>query len=304
MEGILKLNGSSKGIAKWIASIFVAALMVFVGSINSLSQDILLKPTYSIYSVAWHPNGELLAVGMGEGVKILDENLQLLQEFQPFIDVVTGVAWNSDGTKFAAGSGYEDGRIVVWEFDNTTHDFTLHKILDSPYNANYQVVMLKWNPDDGQLGVLGVHRDMILSYAISIYDTTGWTYSKREIERTDRVLAKFVWNPDGTKIAVTGRPDQAYIYIIDTLTMLQEAIWFSYIETDVLEWTQDNYLIVETPYSDYSGINLKAPFDARNLVTIVAKNANFGISFLNNAKNALVFFSSDGLGIWDIYTSR
>jgi len=62
---------------------------------------------------AWHPDGDKIAVGVGNNVRIYNSSLQILAEFTGHTDIITGVDWNHDGSALASRS--MDNSIRIWQ---------------------------------------------------------------------------------------------------------------------------------------------------------------------------------------------
>jgi hypothetical protein len=71
-------------------------------------------------SLDWHPDGEILAVGSGSGVWLLDETLQTITA-TPIDTLVSDLAWSPDGSQIAI---IKDCVLEIWSADFAENVFS------------------------------------------------------------------------------------------------------------------------------------------------------------------------------------
>jgi WD40 repeat protein len=94
-------------------------------------------------ALSWHPDGEVLAVGSGTGIWLLDEALHITGHHTP-LDYVTDLAWSPSGEWIAlAGHSGETCHVQIWsaDFASSLADlaFCGERILWSPDHARLAV---------------------------------------------------------------------------------------------------------------------------------------------------------------------
>jgi WD40 repeat protein len=71
-----------------------------------------------IASLAWKPNGKVLACGTDVITLCNGQTGEILRILKGHTDYVTAVAWNPSGTLLATGSEEEDGSIRIWDIES------------------------------------------------------------------------------------------------------------------------------------------------------------------------------------------
>jgi WD40 repeat protein len=145
-------------------------------------QEALRLGRGAIYSLAWSPDGNLLAVGGAIGVWIYTgalEDVALLEG----LNFVQTLAWSPDGSSLAAGD--YDGVIKTW--DTSTRQVTA--TLEDHTSA---VRTIAWSPDSSQIASGGEDRTLriwdvstgqevhALEHSLGIRDAV-WTSSKNGV---------------------------------------------------------------------------------------------------------------------------
>lgn len=155
---------------------------------------------YFVTSLAFQPNGHLLAIGFyGGAVTIWDTDSNKLQSIlndqSPITEMSrqeTKVAWSSDGTKLAAGGWYRSA--LIW-------DVASGNLLRS-INANSPIDSVAWSPDGSLLATSA-------DTTVTLWDIdTGHQVvalrgqpSNGQVVPGGSILA-LSWSPDGKMIAL------------------------------------------------------------------------------------------------------
>ena len=149
-----------------------------------------------VYSIAWNPGGEhialktrderLIVVDANSGREIIEVSAN---QFTTSGDGQSCIAWSPDGRRVATGDG--DGGVTVWQAE-TGRD-VLHFQAHS-----HAVYCLDWNPDGDRLATGG--SDQI----VKIWDTK--TGDELLAFHEDCIVGSLAWDPTGTKLASSGGP--------------------------------------------------------------------------------------------------
>jgi serine/threonine protein kinase/DNA-binding beta-propeller fold protein YncE len=194
-----------------------------------------------ILSIAWSPDGSLVAVGsFDRSIRIYDASLDhLVHSLEGHEGAVTSVDWSPDSRQLASGSadrsigiwdraswrpilrigGHENSvSSVAWSPDGTllasggldqivrvwdTRDGRRVAFLDGHFEA---ISSVAWSPDGWQLASAG--RDG----TVSIWDSTTWQVVEI-VGRGGTSIGEVAWSPDGTSL-VFGRSD-GELWLVD-----------------------------------------------------------------------------------------
>ena len=134
-------------------------------------------------SIAFSPDGKLLAVGGYKDVQLLDAaSGKVLATLTDHADVVRALAFSPDGTKLAAAGGLpaRSGEIKIWDLQShrlletmTGHKDCIYSVAVSPdgklvTSGSYDKLILLWEIDSGkQLRTLKDHIDAVFAVAFS-----------------------------------------------------------------------------------------------------------------------------------------
>jgi WD40 repeat protein len=151
-----------------------------------------------VRSVAWAPNGAMLAVGSAHHVRLLAASTEGREVILPGdTGVVDALAWSPDGASLAAGD--EDGGVYIWDVATRT----LHSTLRT---SGPPVFAAAWSPDGAKLATGDG------SGHVTIWDTaTGAQLSSwfgdahGRFHESSRPFAVYGvgWSPDGARLAST-----------------------------------------------------------------------------------------------------
>jgi WD40 repeat protein/serine/threonine protein kinase len=137
-----------------------STLGIYLYNIEALELTELLEThTKIVNTVAWSPNGDLLASGGDDGA-VYVRDIELERELFRLEDLggpITSLAWSPDGKMLAAGS--EDKNIYVWEMLTGRLEKQLFK-------HESAVNVVAWSPDGKKLATAG--------WYINVWDLSTW----------------------------------------------------------------------------------------------------------------------------------
>lgn len=194
----------------WIKQTLIFSVVVMCFVLISLHSFTLaegeLSTDTAISSVAWSPNGTLLAAGDYEGfVRIWNaETTSILYEFEAGTQAVYAVTWNPDGDQVAAGN--YDGSIHIWDVKNGE---LLHAL--QPYRP--EIFALTWTPDGSKI-IAGTPEVITLH----VWDSeTGKLLGDYRSGGTIDIS----WTSDGTRMATANPGGSAQILDGTTFELLE-----------------------------------------------------------------------------------
>lgn|GEM_PF-3449097 len=120
--------------------------------VEPIAETTVITETQTAYDVAWHPDGELLAVQGGREVTLYDADLQPVT---PALDPTgANLAWSPDGTQLATVDGFRARQIRLWDWDAEAK--TLTEIEPLPTDEDQYAVT--WSPSGDTLVTLNDDR--------------------------------------------------------------------------------------------------------------------------------------------------
>ncbi|MGA3327558.1 MAG: LpqB family beta-propeller domain-containing protein, partial [Terriglobia bacterium] len=147
-----------------------------------------------IYSVAWSPDGKLLASGSYDKmVKLWDAATgREVRNLQDHIDAVFAVAFSPDGKHLASGS--QDRCVKIWDVDSGQRLYTLSDAADG-------LTSIAYSPSGKQIAGAGYDKTI---YVWQVGESDG-RLLRSLIADEDSILA-LAWTPDG-KTLITSSSD-------------------------------------------------------------------------------------------------
>ena len=188
-----------------------------------------------IGSLAFSPDGKMLAVGGYQEVELLDPaSGKVLAALKGHADLVRSLAWTPDGRRLAAAGGLPQrgGEIKIWDLASRTLSKTLNGHTDCIYSvaaspdgklvasASYDKVIKLWNIETGaEVRTLKDHIDAVFAVAFSpdgkrlasgaqdrtvkIWDVATGERLYTLSEALDSVTA-IAFSPSGAQLAAAG----------------------------------------------------------------------------------------------------
>ncbi len=138
-------------------------------------------------AVAWSPDGDRLATGLGSRVFVWDAaTARLIRTLTAHTGLVNALAWSPDGSRLASAS--RDETAIIWDAETGERVTTLEGHADA-------VAAVVWSPDGGRVATAGSFDDSVII----------WDASTGERLRTITAGSEGVWSvdwlPDGDMLA-------------------------------------------------------------------------------------------------------
>lgn len=139
-----------------------------------------------VSTVAWSPNGQVIASGSGNGIVSVWEAMTLRQyhRLNEHIGIVRGIAWSPDGSQFATAD--QEGLVFIWNAQNGKPV--------QQWSAQESVRSLAWHPYKPCLLTAGSDG------AVRFWNTT--TGALTSVYQTYATMVDAIaWSPDGSLFA-------------------------------------------------------------------------------------------------------
>ena len=189
-----------------MAGRFTVLWLIFGSAASALAQQFAAQPEppapiwalkidSSLYSLAWSPDSQSLAVGGRGKIRILlapgfavDRTLDTGQE------EVWGLKWSPDGRLLASGG--KDGTFQIWSGDTLQH-----KLFQGGW-----ILDLAWNPDGGSV--------MAVDYSglVKEWDVQGYLRASIQLDGDGLGID---WSPHGRFVAVATGQDGSRLLLFD-----------------------------------------------------------------------------------------
>jgi WD40 repeat protein len=191
-------------------------------------------PAPQIYSLAWRPDGQMLALGGYKEVRLIDAARKPIGTLEGHAEAVRAVAFSRDGKLLAAAGGLpaRKGEVKVWDLSARTVTATLAGHSDCIYaaafspdgtllaTASYDKLIKLWDVSAGkEVRTLRDHIDAVYALAftpdgkrlvsgsadrsVKIWDVATGARLYTLSEPTDGINA-IALSPDGTRVAAGG----------------------------------------------------------------------------------------------------
>ena len=174
----------------------------------------------SVWSLAWSPDGALLALGGCKDFGSRDGKVSLVDAAsgevlrEVLYDLmVRSVAWSPNGAQLAVGRGNEASGGYVQIFDATSGDASV----ELKVTQQREVACVAWSPDGSFVAEAG--GDDTVDTEVKLIDAASGAV-QLEILRNVEFTATWsvAWSSDGSRLAVCGHPraKELQVAIVDT----------------------------------------------------------------------------------------
>jgi len=176
-----------------------------------------------VRSLAFHPNGRLLASGGQDGVIYLwntDSGQPVSDPLSGHHGQVSSLAFSPDGSILASG-GFDDA-IILWNADETSTTFG--KPIGEPIKGHGGNIWSMAFSPDGKVLASGAADQKIILWDVSEgtvnYDPTGISV----INGHDGIVTSVAFNPDGSRLASGSADSTILLWDINTQEPVIEAL--------------------------------------------------------------------------------
>lgn len=167
------------------------------------------------WSLAWHPDGTILAVGANldgteQGIRLFD----FAADKSTWIETsgnVLALSWSPDGTMLAGCLSSSPGyRYLVWDAT------TLAQVLAVEQETELDVYSVSWSPDSARLAMPG-------AYSVRIWDVKSATQvaTLSEYDSNTESVDGVAWYLDGTRLLVA-QHQVIRLWEVSSQTVLRE----------------------------------------------------------------------------------
>ena len=162
-------------------------------------------PHKTVWSVHWHPDGDLLASTGYDGViRIwkMDRDLPV-RELRHAADHVWTARWSPDGSKLATGGA--EGELKIWDVTKNYAETRLRG-----HSVDQKISVVSWSPDGKRLA--STSHDQ----TIKVWNLTDYSYE--EVTQPNRIYY-VEWSPDGSQLVSTNISGVVKFWDPDTLML-------------------------------------------------------------------------------------
>lgn len=227
-------DGKLLAIAQWNVSDNQQDIVLYEHGATGWSPTSFIKTSHArdINSIAWSPDGSLLASGDGgDSIFIWDlNNREPIKMLSHNPAAINDIAWNRDGRYLAAASGAVEYGILIW--DAQSWGEAPVTILSDQAHGAYS---LKWSPIDNRIASLHLFNKVI------VWNPENW--QPNEIVLQDNLPTAIDWSPDGVRLAIAA--SDGAITIWDTIQWEAVALLEGHTaRVNTLDWRIDGkYLL-------------------------------------------------------------
>lgn len=196
-------------------------LVVFVDPASGAIRDGLdLSPYPTMTSVAFSPQGGLLAIGFWSG-PVMVWDIERQKRTHLWLDHVknrqcgaqhTMVEWSSDGKYLAAGGWYTDALIWDVQTGKLVHQLT----------TDFEISNIAISPDDEYVAANSMNNDVAIWKMADGQFVAGWQVEEPSYEASGGPIHGLEWSPDGAYLAVATDVGAVTIWEVSSLSLVTE----------------------------------------------------------------------------------
>ena len=170
-------------------------VQVEVGRLPRIEPAVPVKP--QVFSVAFHPDGRIVATGRHGGVALADADTgRTVASFDGLADIARAVAFSPDGRLLAAGGGHAQrgGEVKIW-------DIAERRQVAGIAGHGDTIQALAFSPEGSTLATASYDKD------IKLWDVASGRELRTLRDHIDAVYA-LAFTPDGSRL-VSGSADRS-----------------------------------------------------------------------------------------------
>jgi WD40 repeat protein len=287
-------------------------------------------PAPQIYSMAWRPDGGILALGGYKEVRLLDGGRKPIGRLEGHAEAVRAVAFSHDGKLLAAAGGLpaRRGEVKLWDVGARTVTATLTGHSDCIYaaafssdgavlaTASYDKLIKLWDVSAGrEIRTLRDHIDAVYALAftadgkwlvsgsadrsVKIWDVVSGARLYTLSEATDGINA-IALSPDGSRVAAGGFDKTIRIWRLGEREGKLENSLIAHEDTILrLAWSQDGEYVASSGADRTTKV-----FRAADLSEILAMGNQpdwaFGLAFAPGGKILTAGFFNGQLEMYEV----
>lgn len=184
--------------------------------IGVLSSTTLLGHTNLVNSLAFSPNGELLASGSWDGSIILWSSATKTMRWGPVKaaeDFITGLAFSPDGSRLASSS--RDGTVRIWNTENGS------AVGEPLRGSSERLTTVDWSPSGDYLAAAGRDTQVLL------WDLNTSPPVSKTLEGHGEQINQVQFSPDGRLLASSSADNTTILWEVATGKMWKRLVGHS-----------------------------------------------------------------------------
>lgn len=152
-------------------------------------------PPSNIMTLAWNPDGTLIAAGGMTGLlQIYDASAQIQFEFSNITEDIYSVVWSPDGTKIATGG--TDKIVRIWNIQDPNYE--PYALIAELSGHEDTILSVAWSPDSANL--MSVSRSEY--YTMRLWDAVNFQSDALRQYQISNLFAA-AWSPDGYTVILS-----------------------------------------------------------------------------------------------------